>query len=126
MAGFVKAEDFKRMLDELLQNDPEVEGASLVTSDGLVVSAVFQTEGIEEDEIGAMSAALLGISERVVQDFNRGELIQTILKGPNGYAVAHKIGEDWVLVLITSPRAKLGMIQFNLKAITQEMMEFTL
>ena len=119
MAGLIKAADIRKMLEDLLNNDPEIEGVSLITSDGLVVASMFRQGEFNEDELGAMSAALTGIAERVVEDFNRGQLEQTIVRGPNGYTVAHGIGEDWVLLLITSPRAKLGMIQFNLKAISE-------
>jgi len=88
MAGLIRAADIQKMLETLLNNDPEIEGVSLVTSDGLVVASMFREGEINEDELGAMSAALTGIAERVVEDFIRAvsdvEKVAVGVKIPEG------------------------------------------
>ncbi len=118
MAEMLKPDEARKLLQEFVQNDPETEGAAFVTLDGLAVASVFKEE-VDDDELAAMSAALIGIAERVANDLGRGTPDQIILKGTKGYALVRRIGDLGALVVMTTPKARLGMVFYNMKAVVK-------
>ena len=66
----------ERMVDELrdLQhNSPDVEGAAVVSVDGLPLASLLPP-GIEEERVAAMSAAMLSLGDRIASELGRGYL----------------------------------------------------
>ncbi len=104
---------YTQVLQELIRNTG-LEGASLVSSDGLPVSSVLKP-GMEEDRIAAMSAAILSLSERVAEELRKGLLEQITIKGHEGYVVLTGIGQDAVLVVLADNNAKLGLILMEIR-----------
>jgi len=104
---------YETVLNELVKA-AGIEGASLVSMDGLPISSILPP-GAEEDKVAAMSAALLSLSERVVEELKKGKLEQITIKGDHGYIVITGIKEDAVLTTLTSEEAKLGLIYMEIK-----------
>jgi predicted regulator of Ras-like GTPase activity (Roadblock/LC7/MglB family) len=52
----------------------------VVSSDGLIMAALLPS-GLDEDRLGAMSAAMLSLGSRTAQALARGELEQVLVKG---------------------------------------------
>lgn len=61
---------YSQILQELIKNTG-LEGAFLVSADGLPISSVLKP-GMEEDRIAAMSAAILSLGERVAEELAKG------------------------------------------------------
>ena len=101
-------------LKNLQSRLPDVEGVAVASSDGLVMAAHLPS-GIEEDRIGAMGAAILAIGIRSSSELNRGETEQVYVKGESGYVMLMNIGNDAVLITVTSENAKLGLLFLELK-----------
>jgi predicted regulator of Ras-like GTPase activity (Roadblock/LC7/MglB family) len=74
-----------------------LEGASLVSADGLPISSVLKL-GMEEDRIAAISAAILSLGERVAEGLAKGALEQITIKGRDGYVILNGVGNDAVMV----------------------------
>ena len=55
-----------------------------VSVDGLVMASVLPNT-LEEDRLGAMSAALLSLVERTSEELESGELAQVFVEGKAGY-----------------------------------------
>ena len=55
-----RADRLQQLLRNLVNNTPDVEGAALVSVDGLVVSSALAA-GTDEDRVSAMAAALLSL-----------------------------------------------------------------
>jgi predicted regulator of Ras-like GTPase activity (Roadblock/LC7/MglB family) len=70
---------------------------------------------VEEDRLAAMSAALLTLGERAAEGLGRGELGQVFIEGEDGYVVLMAAGPHAVLVAITSRRAKVGLVLFEMR-----------
>ncbi len=104
---------YTQVLQELIKNTG-LEGASLVSADGLPVSSVLKP-GMEEDRIAAMSAAILSLGERVSEELHKGLLEQVTIKGQNGYVVLTGIGQEAVLVVLADNNAKLGLILMEIR-----------
>lgn len=104
---------YETVLNELVKATG-IEGASLVSMDGLPISSVLPPDA-EEDKVAAMSAALLSLGERVVEELKKGALEQITIKGNHGYIVITGIKEDAVLTTLTSEEAKLGLVYIEIK-----------
>ena len=70
-------------LADLLRALPEIEAAALVTVDGLPMASVLP-DGMNEDRVAAMSAALLSLGERAADGLGRGGLAQVSIEGEDG------------------------------------------
>ena len=57
-----------------------------------------------------MSAALLGMSERIVRELGRGAFNLAMLRGSGGYTIITRCGADAVLTVLATDTAKLGLI----------------
>ena len=115
-----RAEQIQQILRGLVSNTPDLEGAAMVSVDGLVLSAVLPA-GTDEDRVSAMAAALLSLGERTSQELQRGALEQVYVKGASGYILLMQAGNEGVLEGIAGPGAKLGMLLLDMKRAAQEL-----
>lgn len=115
-----RAEHIHQILKLLVANTPDVEGAAVVSVDGLILSSVLPA-GTDEDRVSAMAAALLSLGERSTQELQRGDLEQVYVRGGAGYIILSQVGEEGVLEVIAGGGAKLGMVLLDMKRAAQEL-----
>lgn len=101
-------------LADLLRALPEIEAAALVTVDGLPMASALP-EGMNEDRVAAMSAALLSLGERAADGLGRGGLAQVSIEGEDGSVHLLAAGEEAVLVAVAEAGAKAGLVLFELR-----------
>ncbi len=70
---------------------------------------------MDEDRVGAMSAAMLSLGDRTAQELERGGLEQVLIKGNKGYVLMTHAGREAVLTVLAKPNAKLGLIFLDVK-----------
>ncbi len=78
---------------------------------------------VDEDSVGAMSAAMLALGDRTAQELERGSLDQVLIKSGNGYVLMVKAGDDAVLTLMAKANAKLGLIFLDVKRAAKKISE---
>lgn len=115
-----RAEQVSQILKGLVSNTPDVEGAAMVSVDGLVLASALPA-GTDEDRVSAMAAALLSLGERTSQELQRGTLEQVYVKGSGGYIILMQAGSEAVLQTIAGSAAKLGMVLLEMKRAAQEL-----
>ena len=86
-------------LRELQASSPDIEASAVVSVDGLSIASALP-QGVEEDRVSAMSAAMLSLGERIASELGRGTLEQVYIKGEKGYVVLMSVGE----VVLTNGR----------------------
>ena len=101
-------------LRELQASSPDVEASAVVSVDGLSIASALP-QGVEEDRVSAMSAAMLSLGERIATELGRGTLEQVYVKGEKGYVFLMSIGEDAVLTVLAREQAKLGLILLDMR-----------
>ncbi len=106
-------------LRELQASSPDIEASAVVSVDGLTIASALP-QGIEEDRVSAMSAAMLSLGERIASELGRGELNQVFIKGQNGYVVLMAVGEDAVLTALAREQAKLGLIFLDMRRAAED------
>ncbi len=115
----MRAEQLHAILRKLNAASGEVEAAAIVSTDGLVMAS-YIPEGIDDDRLGAMSAAMLSLGERAAMELGRGELEQVLVKGRDGFIILIHAGRDAVLTVLTSRTARLGLIFLDVKRTAAE------
>ncbi len=111
--------------DEILQavvRDAGAEGAVLVSPDGLAIASVLP-EGIDEDRVAAMGAAILSLGERVTTELSKGTLEQLYVKGSKGYMIFTGISDLAVLGILAPSNAKLGLLLMEIKRAAKQIEE---
>ena len=101
-------------LDALMDASEDIAAAALVSLDGFIMAAALP-EGMHEDKVGAMSAAILGLGERAAIELGRGNLTQVFIEGEGGYVVLIAVGDRAVLTVLAGEQAKLGLVLYDMR-----------
>ena len=102
-------------LDQLMQESFDVEASALVSLDGFIIASALP-QGMQEDRVGAMSAAILALGERAAAELGRGQLTQVFIEGAEGYVLLVAAGGRAVLTVLARKEAKLGLVLYDMKA----------
>lgn len=108
-----RIEELNRTLSNLQASSSDVEACAIISEDGLIIASLLP-QGLEEERIAAMSAAMLSMGERINLELKRGELEQLYTKGKDGYFLSMHAGPHTVLIALARKEAKLGLIFFDL------------
>ena len=114
-----RTEQISKLLRTLSTTTPDVEAAAVIDNDGLMIASALKAD-IEDDRVAAMSAALLGMSERIVRELKRGNFSLVMLRGSEGYTILSRCGPDAVLTVLATDTAKLGLIFLDVTRTTKE------
>ena len=115
-----RTDKIAEVLRGLRISSPDIIGASVVSIEGFIIAAVAPSE-IDEELVGGMAAALLGVGERISGELMRATMDQTYVKSEKGYIILNAIGSDAVLVLLVAKEAKLGLIFLELRRAIPEL-----
>ncbi len=99
---------------------PDIEASAVVSVDGLIMASALQ-QGVEEDRVSAMSAAMLSLGERISGELGRGTLEQVYIKGDNGSILLTSVGTEAVLTALTRQQAKLGLIFLEMRRAAEDL-----
>lgn len=101
-------------LDVLMSASPDVQAAALVSLDGFTIASALP-EGMQEDRVGAMSAAILGLGERAAVELGRGRLSQVFIEGSEGYVLLMAAGTRAVLTVLSGRETRLGLLLYDMR-----------
>lgn len=107
-------------LRELQASSPDIEASAIVSVDGLTIASALP-QGVEEDRVSAMSAAMLSLGERIASELGRGALAQVYIKGEKGYVILMSVGEEAVLTTLAREQAKLGLILLDMRRAVEDL-----
>lgn len=115
-----RTERIQEILRGLRSASPDIIGASVVSIDGFVIASVLPSE-IDEELVSGMAAAMLGVGERISSELMGAMMEQTYVRSDKGYVVLNAVGQDSVLVVLTTKDAKLGLVFIELKRACAEL-----
>jgi predicted regulator of Ras-like GTPase activity (Roadblock/LC7/MglB family) len=110
----MRADLLTSVLTDLNGTSADIEASGIISTDGLMIASVLPAS-MDEDRVGAMSAAMLSLGDRTAQELARGTLEQVLIKGAKGYVLMTYAGSDAVLTVLAKPNAKLGLIFLDVK-----------
>jgi uncharacterized protein len=114
-SGETREQRLAEALDQLMEGSPDIQAAALVSLDGFTMASALP-EGMQEDRVGAMSAAILGLGERAAIELGRGKLSQVFIQGEGGYVLLIAAGTRSVLTCLADEDAKLGLLLYDMRA----------
>jgi len=112
-------EEIMQVLKTLQRENAGIEAAALVSPDGLILESMLP-DGVGEERISAMSAALLAIAEKAAQESRRGRVRELYISGNEGYVVLLNVGVKAILTVIASEKARLGYILLDSRKAAEE------
>ena len=108
------------ILQNFVTGTPDIQGAALVSPDGLPL-ATSLPGGMDEERVAAMSAAMLSLGERIGSELARGGIDRIYVEGNKGYGILTSCGADAVLLVLASESAKQGLLLLEIKRILSEL-----
>lgn len=114
----MRTDMLQQTLEDLNGSTAEIEACALISLDGLMIASSLP-QGMDEDRIGAMSAALLSLGERTASELARGSLERVLIQGERGYVIMSAAGTEAVLTVLAKSNAKLGLIFLDIKRAAQ-------
>ncbi|MFZ4667624.1 MAG: roadblock/LC7 domain-containing protein [Prochlorotrichaceae cyanobacterium] len=106
-------------LQNFVSGTSDVQGAALVTPDGLPLSSTLPA-AMDEERVSAMSAAMLSLGERIGQELVRGTIDRIFVEGDKGYGILVSCGDDAVLLVLADQKVKQGILMLEIKRIVVE------
>ncbi|MCB0191101.1 MAG: DUF4388 domain-containing protein [Anaerolineae bacterium] len=113
-------EPLQNKLSQIFANVSDIEGIAIISVDGEVLAAKLQQSTLDEDDIGAIGAAILGLSKRSVDQLKRGNFKQALLQGLEGNVIITNVTEDVLFVGLTPEQVNMGFVFAEAREITNE------
>ena len=117
-----RAEQMVERLRSMQAAAPDIEASAIVSVDGLIMASALQ-QGVEEDRVSAMSAAMLSLGERISSELGRAGLEQVYIKGDKGSIVLTSVGTEAVLTALGRQDAKLGLIFLEMRRAAEDILK---
>lgn len=114
---------FNNILDELHANSAEIEASAIITDDGMMMASHLPVVAVNEERISAMSAALLSVSERMIETLLGNKSERVIVQSKAGYVIVSATAKNLLLTVMACPSAKLGMVFHDINKTSQSVQE---
>ncbi|MBD1868631.1 roadblock/LC7 domain-containing protein [Oculatella sp. FACHB-28] len=116
----ISTEKLSGILQNFVTSTNDVQGAAVVTPDGLPL-ATSLPGAMDEERVSAMSAAMLSLGERIGNELARGTIDRIYVEGNQGYGVLTSCGEDAVFLVLANQSAKQGLLMLEIKRALTEL-----
>jgi predicted regulator of Ras-like GTPase activity (Roadblock/LC7/MglB family) len=117
-----RIERIQDVLRSLRAVSPDIVGSAMVSTDGFIIASLLPSE-VDEELVSGMAAALLGVGERIAGELMGGSMEQTYVRGKLGYVILNAVGQEALLIVLTTPDAKLGLVFLDIKRRVQELVK---
>lgn len=109
-----RSEKIQDVLRSLRASSPDIAGSAIVSTDGFIIASLLPAE-IDEELVSGMGAALLGVGERIAVELVGGSMEQTYVRGKQGYVILNAVGQDALLIVLTTAEVRLGLVFLDIK-----------
>jgi predicted regulator of Ras-like GTPase activity (Roadblock/LC7/MglB family) len=116
----INSQKLGHILQNFVSQTTDVQGAAMVTPDGLPLAASLPT-GMDDERVSAMSAAMLSLGERIGKELARGEIDRIYVEGDDGFSILTSCGEDAVFLVLAGKAAKQGVLMLEIKRALAEL-----
>lgn len=116
----INTDKLSSVIQNFVSATSDVEGAAVVTPDGLPLAASLPGS-MDEERVSAMSAAMLSLGERIGSELSRGDIERIYVEGGGGYGILTSCGEDAVFLVLANEAAKQGILMLEIKRTISEL-----
>ncbi|MFE7414991.1 roadblock/LC7 domain-containing protein [Streptomyces laurentii] len=90
---------------------PQLTGALAASIDGMVLAR--DAVDAEAESVAALTAAALGVGQRLADTTGQGGFKELLVRGENGYVATYAAGGSAVLTLLAEPRINVGRLHLE-------------
>jgi hypothetical protein len=116
----INLEKLNQVLTEFASSTNDIQGAALVTPDGLPLATTLPGN-MDEERVSAMSASMLSLGERIGKELARGNIARIFVEGEEGYGILTSCTEEALFLVLASHQAKQGVLMLEIKRILEEL-----
>ena len=116
----INSEKIGYVLQNFVTTTSDVQGAAVVTPDGLPVASSLPG-AMDDERVSAMSAAMLSLGERIGKELARGDIDRIYVEGTEGFSILTKCGEEAVFLVLAGKAAKQGVLMLEIKRTLAEL-----
>ncbi len=112
----------REMLEKILKDLKaigDIEATAIVSRDGLLIAADIP-QNVNAEAFAAMTATMLGAAETASSELGKGIPERVIVECKEGKIIACGAGAKALLVLMTNPRASLGLVLFEMEKASEK------
>lgn len=109
----INVEKLNHIVQNFVSATSDVQGAAIVTSDGLPLTSNLPT-AMDEERASAMSAAMLALGERIGSELARGSIERVYVEGHEGFSVLTSCSKDAVFLVLAAKSAKQGLLMLEI------------
>ena len=110
--GFAELQGkLRTILEESTSRTGGIRAWMLLSKEGLPISSAVP-QGLEEAEIAAMAASILGVADLAAERLNQGTLEEILMTNEKGLVIMRSAGEKAILVLAASKTIKTGLLVY--------------
>jgi predicted regulator of Ras-like GTPase activity (Roadblock/LC7/MglB family) len=110
----INSQKLNQVIQNFVARTSDVQGAAVVTPDGLPLASSLPGE-MDEERVSAMSAAMLSLGERIGKELLGGNTDRIYVEGDEGFTVLTTCGQDAVFLVLATKEAKQGMLMLEIK-----------
>jgi predicted regulator of Ras-like GTPase activity (Roadblock/LC7/MglB family) len=96
-----------------------VAGSLVASVDGRLIA--HDTHGVEPDGMAALSAAVLGLSQRLIETVGPGEFAETVIRGTHGYVATYAAGPRAVLTVLCDEETNVGRLHLEARQVANRL-----
>jgi uncharacterized protein len=116
----ISTEKLGHILQNFVTTTADIQGAAVVTPDGLPLAANLPG-AMDEERVSAMSAAMLSLGERIGVELARGVIDRIYVEGNEGTSILTNCGQDAVFLVLANKAAKQGLLLLEIKRVVGEL-----
>ena len=116
----INSQKLGHILQNFVTSTTDVQGAAVVTPDGLPLASSLPGE-MDEERVSAMSAAMLSLGDRIGQELVRGSIDRIYVEGDEGFSILTSCGQDAVFLVLAGKAAKQGVLMLEIKRALTEL-----
>ncbi|WP_404963067.1 roadblock/LC7 domain-containing protein [Streptomyces sp. 147326] len=90
---------------------PQLTGALAASADGFVLAQ--DSAAAEAESVAALTAAALGVAQRLSDSTGQGAFRELLVRGEDGYVATYAAGMAAVLTLTAEPRVNVGRLHLE-------------
>ncbi|MFB6114651.1 MAG: roadblock/LC7 domain-containing protein [Candidatus Nanohalobium sp.] len=99
---------------EDLESVGSIRGAAVVRRDGLLIASNLGKD-IEDDQVGAMTASIVGSGETASGSLNMGDVDEVTVESEEGLLIATGAGEEGILAVLADPDVNMGLVKVEIE-----------
>ncbi len=113
-------EEIMHILRSAEQNVPGIQGAAIVSTDGLPMASAIDTK-MDEAELAALASSMLSIGSDAIHSLRKGKLDCIYVKAEKGYILLRYSGPLAVVIILTKENARLGPLLLELRRTAEKL-----